>query len=144
VVIAKELLNRVQAEFREMPGLRITKKQLERLCGLERLLCQAILDALVDDGFLCANSDGTYARPSDQRVARGPGQAVTMDAKPHNTCPVCRSQIAHTPDANGLPREDRIYRCAVCHLAMTFDTNLSTMRPVTNADDNRKNTRQVA
>jgi hypothetical protein len=64
MVIVKELLERVQAEFREMPGLRLTVGQTKRLCGITQPLCQVILDDLVKSGFLCANGDGTYARPS--------------------------------------------------------------------------------
>ena len=56
------LLTRLRAEYLEMPGLRLTLEQAQRLCGLERALCQAALDALVADKFLCVKSGGAYAR----------------------------------------------------------------------------------
>jgi hypothetical protein len=67
------MLNRVRAEYLEMPGLRLTAEQTGRLCGVERALCQNVLDALVVEKFLCMTSDGQYARVSDD--VRGPRPA---------------------------------------------------------------------
>jgi hypothetical protein len=53
---------RLRAEFLEMPGLRLKPDQVQRLCGVERTMCQMVLDALVDEQFLCVRSDGHYAR----------------------------------------------------------------------------------
>jgi hypothetical protein len=58
-------IDRLQAEFLEMPGLRLTGKQVQRLCGVDEAICQAVLDVLVSEKFLRANPDGTYARLSD-------------------------------------------------------------------------------
>jgi hypothetical protein len=49
------LLTRIRAEYLEMPGLRLTCEQAQRLCGADRLLCQRVLDMLVDVTFLCTN-----------------------------------------------------------------------------------------
>ncbi len=59
------LLKRIRAEFLEMPGLRVTRDQAQRLCGVERAACQRVLDALVDTKFLCVKPNGTYARLTD-------------------------------------------------------------------------------
>ncbi len=67
---SKQIIDRLQAEFLEMPGLRLTAGQIQRLCGIERLRCQAVLDALVDRKFLRSNADGTYMRATDGRHAR--------------------------------------------------------------------------
>src|SRR4051812_41712917 len=48
----EETLRRVQGEFREMPGLRLTPAQASRLWGLDAVSSQALLDALVDARFL--------------------------------------------------------------------------------------------
>jgi hypothetical protein len=56
------ILDRLRAEFLEMPGLRLTAEQVHRLCGVEQKMCRAVLDALVSEKFLCTKSDGTYAR----------------------------------------------------------------------------------
>lgn len=44
--------SRVAAEFREMPGLRITAAQAARLFSLEASECHRVLDALVGQGVL--------------------------------------------------------------------------------------------
>ena len=59
------ILERLRAEFLEMPGLRLTADQVHRLCGVERQACRDMLDALVSEKFLCAKADGTYARLTD-------------------------------------------------------------------------------
>jgi len=63
-------VERLRAEFLEMPGLRLTLTQIHRFCGLERSVCSAALDTLVKERFLCANADGTYARLTEGDVAR--------------------------------------------------------------------------
>jgi hypothetical protein len=59
------MLKRIHAEYLEMPGLRLTREQAQRLCGVERALCQQVLDMLVDMKFLCIKPNGTYARATD-------------------------------------------------------------------------------
>jgi hypothetical protein len=56
------LLTRIRAEYLEMPGLRLTREQAQRLCGIEQALCTRVLDALVAERFLCVKADGRYAR----------------------------------------------------------------------------------
>jgi hypothetical protein len=65
-----ELVSRIRAEYLEMPGLRLTTQQVQRLCGIERTLCQTVLDSLVEARFLCVKSDGAYARLTDGDVPR--------------------------------------------------------------------------
>jgi hypothetical protein len=62
-------LKRIRAEYLEMPGLRLTLEQAERLLGVERALCKMLLDALVDEKFLCVRSNGAYARMTDGEIA---------------------------------------------------------------------------
>ena len=61
----KRTIERLRAEFLEMPGLRLSVRQVQRLCGVDETVCQAVLDALVDVQFLRVNRDGTYARVTD-------------------------------------------------------------------------------
>jgi hypothetical protein len=58
-------LRRIRAEYLEMPGLRLTQEQVQRLCGVDRAVCKAVLDSLVEAKFLCVRADGTYALLSD-------------------------------------------------------------------------------
>ena len=57
-----DVLQRIQGEYVEMPGLRLTPAQAQRLWGLDRAECDAVLGALVDAKFLIRNRDGTFAR----------------------------------------------------------------------------------
>ena len=57
-----EVLQRIQGEFIEMPGLRLTAAQAQRLWGLERDTCDALLGALVDAKFLSQTRDGAFIR----------------------------------------------------------------------------------
>jgi hypothetical protein len=60
-----EVIRRVQGEYIEMPGLRLTPAQAQRLWGLDRLACDTLLGALVDAKFLFRTRDGAFVR-SDQ------------------------------------------------------------------------------
>ena len=59
------ILARIRADYMEMPGLRLTLEQARRLCGVERALCQRVLDRLVEMKFLWVTPNGTYARVTD-------------------------------------------------------------------------------
>jgi hypothetical protein len=59
------MLKRIRAEYLEMPGLRLTLEQAQRLCGVDRALCQQVLNTLVEARFLRVNANGTYARLTD-------------------------------------------------------------------------------
>ena len=57
-----EVLRRVQGEFLEMPGLRLTEPQARRLWGLDAASCDALLGALVEAKFLFRTRDGAFMR----------------------------------------------------------------------------------
>jgi len=57
-----DVLRRVQGEFLEMPGLRLTEAQARRLWGLDAASCDALLSALVDANFLFRTRDGAFMR----------------------------------------------------------------------------------
>ena len=42
------LLQCIRSEYREMPGLHLTKPQAQRLWGLDESTCSAMFDTLVD------------------------------------------------------------------------------------------------
>ena len=52
----------VRAQFLESPGIRLTKSQVMRLCGLDDRVCLDVLDLLVQDNFLQLKPDGHYVR----------------------------------------------------------------------------------
>jgi hypothetical protein len=65
-----DVLRRVQGEYIEMPGLRLTPAQAQRLWGLDRAACDALLGALVDAKFLFRTRDGAFVRSDNVRDAR--------------------------------------------------------------------------
>jgi hypothetical protein len=67
----EDVLRRVQGEYTEMPGLRLTPAQAQRLWGLDRTVCDALLGALVDAKFLFRTRDGAFMRTDQMtRAAR--------------------------------------------------------------------------
>src|SRR5678816_3706382 len=58
----EDVMRRVQGEYLEMPGLRLTMAQAQRLWGLDRLACDSLLGALVDAKFLFRTRDGAFMR----------------------------------------------------------------------------------
>jgi len=61
-VVLDALLMRVQGEFLEMPGLRVTRAQAQRLWALDAALCEAVLLALVDARFLVESRNASFMR----------------------------------------------------------------------------------
>jgi hypothetical protein len=59
---ARDLVERIRAEYREMPGLCLTKQQMRRLWALDTVLCDATVDELVTSGFLRCRSDSSFVR----------------------------------------------------------------------------------
>lgn len=57
-----DLLRRIRGEFHEMPGLRLTRRQAQRLWGLEAAACDAVLRALVNAKFLYETREGAFLR----------------------------------------------------------------------------------
>ena len=64
------LLRRVQDEYVEMPGLRLTPAQAQRLWAIDADTCAAVLDLLVTRRFLARGLDGQYRRLSNGRLTR--------------------------------------------------------------------------
>ena len=54
-------LEKILSEYRQLPGLRLTKRQAARLWALEPILCECLLDELVNDGYLYIDASGQYA-----------------------------------------------------------------------------------
>ena len=65
-----DVLQRIQGEYVEMPGLRLTPAQAQRLWGLERDVCDALLGALVDAKFLAQTRDGAFVRMEGAKPTR--------------------------------------------------------------------------
>jgi hypothetical protein len=63
-------LFRMRAEFKEMPGLKLTAAQATRLWQIDPGRSEELLNALVVDGLLRRSPDGAYLLSSDPARAR--------------------------------------------------------------------------
>ena len=68
-IAREQLLRRVRGEYLEMPGLKLTLLQAQRLWAMDEQTCGEILDSLTEVRFLHRQHDGTYARLFDGPVA---------------------------------------------------------------------------
>jgi hypothetical protein len=66
-LLNQQLVRRIRAEYVEMPGMKLTIGQVQRLCGIEQPLCKAALESLIQARFLCIKSDGSYVRLEEGR-----------------------------------------------------------------------------
>jgi hypothetical protein len=75
-----DVTKRILAEYRDLPGLKLTTRQAARLWTLELVQCECLLNQLVTDGHLFIDARGQYAwtgsdhvrrvRPSEPRASR--------------------------------------------------------------------------
>jgi DNA-binding IclR family transcriptional regulator len=61
----QQALARIRSEYLEMPGMKLTIEQVQRLSGVDRDSCKRVLDDLVRMRFLRVGPDGHYARDTD-------------------------------------------------------------------------------
>ena len=66
-VTISEWVHLVRAEYLEMPGLNLTKRQIQRLWSLDAAVCDAVLEELMSRRFLKPMRGGAYVR-ADGRV----------------------------------------------------------------------------
>lgn len=83
----QRVLERLRAEYLEMPGMKLTTEQVQRFCGIEQTMCKLVLDALVKADFLRLKSDGTYVRltEGDSPFPRRPAKAALRSMPPITT-----------------------------------------------------------
>jgi hypothetical protein len=77
----EEILRRVQGEFLEMPGLRLTEAQARRLWGLDAATCSALLSALTEAKFLFRTRDGAFMRFEHARSVKAGLPSLAAPAK---------------------------------------------------------------
>jgi hypothetical protein len=55
----------VRAEYAEMPGLKLTERQIQRLWCLDAAICDAVIESLLAGRFLRQTRGNTYVRFDD-------------------------------------------------------------------------------
>jgi hypothetical protein len=58
--VDETIVRRARAEYLEMPGLRLTSAQAQRLWGLDRRTCEDLLSTLTQVHFLARTRDGSF------------------------------------------------------------------------------------
>ena len=109
------LVERIQAEYQAVPGLKITPAQACRLWSVSEQTCRAALDALVADHVLWLAPSGTYvALPRPGNVTAGVTLAVTR-------CPHCQKRHSFQCDEIRDGRDVTIsLRCEGCQRVFNF------------------------
>ncbi|HLG57526.1 MAG TPA: hypothetical protein VI485_19445 [Vicinamibacterales bacterium] len=67
--LSELMLQRICGEYMEMPGLRLTLEQAQRLWGLDQDTCAQSLEFLVETRFLARIGQESYGRLTDGKVA---------------------------------------------------------------------------
>ena len=70
----KEWLSIIRGEYLEMPGLHLTKPQMQRLWGLDAATCDALLNALEATRFLRRTDHDGYVLADGSVRSRAPGE----------------------------------------------------------------------
>ena len=89
-----QILQRIRSEYLEMPGLNLRPEQLQRLCGIDRALCQTALEVLVDTGFLSMRADGAYGRFKNPDNSRARPAKATLELSGYMPAARNRSQAS--------------------------------------------------
>jgi hypothetical protein len=56
----ESLVRQIRNEFREMPGLCLTLTQVRRLWRMDDRTCRAVVERLLEEGFLQVTPTGAY------------------------------------------------------------------------------------
>ncbi len=65
--VSEELMRIIEAEFAEMPGMRLTETQFRRLWALPPAEYREIATALIERGVIARDATGRYCRRDDVR-----------------------------------------------------------------------------
>ena len=72
-------LARIRAEYREMPGLRLTESQMRRLWSLDAATAARVLRTLLGERFLVRTAEGKYVR-ADSGLRKSFSQPAWLSA----------------------------------------------------------------
>ena len=97
---ATDALARLRAEYLDMPGLKLTKPQVQRLFHLDGATCEALVSQLLAVGFLRRTDDGLFIRfelaSSPEEPAKARRSLSRADFKRGVSPDKNRHPLAHT------------------------------------------------
>jgi hypothetical protein len=103
------LVERIRAEYRTLPGLKITCAQAARLWSASEAACAAAFQVLVAERFLWRAPSGRYvARPASEPPAAATSRSTFR-------CPHCLKQNTVERDREIDAHETASLRCVACH-----------------------------
>lgn len=91
----EQLLCRIRSEYLEMPGLRLSREQAQRLWALDGSTCAYLLERLVATGFLHYAADGRFVRSGDDCIHRQPLRMAKADISPKDWQGLAAHRVAH-------------------------------------------------
>src|SRR6266571_1700236 len=102
IVSRKQMLRRICGEYLEMPGLRLTRPQAQRLWGLDEQSCALLLESLTEQKFLYRRDNGMYAL--SRRSCHIPAAANGQDRASSQVRGGRRvsDRSAHQPQSQGM------------------------------------------
>ena len=66
IIVSKdEMLRRIHCDYLDMPDLRLSRPQAQRVWQLDEQTCTRLLESLTEDGLLHRGHDGMYALVED-------------------------------------------------------------------------------
>ena len=63
-----DVVLRVRSEYMEMPGMRLTPAQAQRLWGIDAVATRSVIQTLVETKFLRETPDGAFVRADSGRT----------------------------------------------------------------------------
>ena len=81
----RRVMDRIRAAFLQRPGVHLTPAQVQRLCGIDPLMCIHGLDALVADRFLHQGEDLTYGLAIGGTASDGGAEATAPGTLIHSS-----------------------------------------------------------
>ena len=113
------LIDRIRAEFTDLPGLKLTSAQACRLWQVDERECRAALATLIMEGFLSQTPSGVFvALPRPQGKS---AKAVRSDTVRPNRCPHCHHLNSVLVERTVTVRQaSAIFRCAACSRVVTI------------------------
>ena len=95
IVSKEQMLTQICGEYLEMPGLRLTLGQAQRLWGLDQRTCVQLLEFLIEVKFLRRAVDGKYARLTEGAALFPPLRMAKAQLDPKPATP----RAGETPSA---------------------------------------------
>ena len=63
-----DVVLRVRSEYMDMPGMRLTPAQAQRLWGIDAVAMRSVIQTLVETKFLRETPDGAFVRADSGRA----------------------------------------------------------------------------